>query len=173
MKTLREVQSIFTLHPQETASRISYLMKQNIDWDVFLVSKNMNLQRDFVWDIIQKRELIWSILIGRHIPHCAIIRSCDINYNDVFLIIDGKQRLSSIFDYVNNKYTLIIDNVEYYYSELPREFQLEISNYFVRYYTLNEEKPNTFTDEDKINWFRFINYAGTLQDAKHIENLLK
>ena len=32
-----------------------------MDWDVYLPTKNLNLQRPFVWTLNQKRELIYSL----------------------------------------------------------------------------------------------------------------
>ena len=105
MKTINELRKTFTLHPNEISSSIQYFKTLNIDWNVYLKTKDKYLQRDFVWNIEQKRELIYSILIGRHIPHCAVINSFQ-SKEDVYLIIDGKQRLSSIFDFIDNKYAI-------------------------------------------------------------------
>jgi len=71
--TLKEFRGDFDLRPQEVASSVRYFFKNDIDWDVFLPTKGMNLQRGFVWTLEQKRELIYSVFMGRHVPHCAII----------------------------------------------------------------------------------------------------
>ena len=139
----------------------------------FLPSKNKNLQRDFVWTIEQKRELIWSILIDRFIPNCLILNIIDPNdYKKTILqIIDGKQRLSTMLDFYNNKFTIVIDSVEYYYKDLPHDYQLAIKNYNIKYYIIYETFENKISDEDKIKWFKFINFAGTPQDKKHLDEL--
>ena len=166
MKTIGELRGTLKLHPQEINSSIKYFAKQSIDWDVYLPSKKMNLQRGFVWTIDQKREIIWSILIKRNIPRMAII--CTIN--DVFEIIDGKQRLSAMIDFYNNEFTIISDGGEYYFKDLPSDHQKVIGGFYFPYYVVHEISQS-ITDEDKISWFKFINFAGTPQDAKHLQSL--
>lgn len=172
MKSIEEIRKL-DVCPQESASSIRYFKNQNIDWDVYLPSKQKFLQRGFVWTLEQKRELIWSVLIGRHIPHVSLISSIDKEdkNKEIWLIIDGKQRLSSIIHFTEDKFTLLIDGREYLYSELPIEYQQCINYLHFRYYVVNEEPNNLITDEQKINWFKFINYAGTPQDKEYLDNL--
>ena len=173
MKSLKEIRLAFDLNPTENASIVKHFKRYNIDWNVYLPSKGKNLQRDFVWTIEQKRELIYSILIGRHVPHCAIINAIDPKNDneDLYLIIDGKQRLSTIFDFIDNKFTIILEGNEYLFSDLPDEYQTAINYFHFRYYVVNEPWNNRITDEQKIAWFKFINFAGTPQDKEHINNL--
>ena len=172
MKSIKELRSI-DLKIGEVASSIKYFMMNNIDWDVYLPSKGKNLQRGFVWSLEQKRELIWSVLIGRHIPHVALINTIDReNENkDLWLVIDGKQRLSTLFHFVEDKFTLDIDGKEYLFSELPHDYKEAIRHFYFRYYVVNVDWDKRITDEQKINWFKFINYAGTPQDIEHLKSL--
>lgn len=39
------------------------------------------------------------------------------------------------------------------------------------YEDMGKDIGGEFTDEDKINWFRYINFAGTPQDAEHLRSL--
>lgn len=173
MKSLKEIRNNHNLQPSEVCSSTRYFKKLNIDWNVFLPSIGRNLQRDFVWNIEQKRELIFSILIGRHIPHCAVINIINPldEKSDIYQIIDGKQRLSSIFDFMDNKFSIKLENREYLFSELPDDYKLAITNFNFRYYIVNEEIGNVISDEQKIAWFKFINYAGTPQDIEHLNSL--
>lgn len=173
MKTIRELRDVMDFHPTELSSQLKYFVEQNVDWDVYLPSINKNLQRDFVWNLEQKRELINSILIGRHIPHCAIVNIVDPNndHKEILQIIDGKQRLSTMVDFYKNKFTIKIDEIVYYFKDLPNDYQSAIAHYHFRYYVVNEPYGRPITDEQKINWFRFINFAGTPQDAEHLLSL--
>jgi hypothetical protein len=173
MKTITELRKFIDFYPTEATSQLRYFINQNIDWDVYLPTKGKNLQRDFVWTLEQKRELINSMLIGRHIPHFAIMNIINPNdkMSDIYQIIDGKQRLSTMFDFYQDKFTIEIDEIEYYFKDLPKDYQLAISSYYIRYYLVNEPYDTPITDEQKINWFKFINFAGTPQDVEHLKNL--
>jgi uncharacterized protein with ParB-like and HNH nuclease domain len=174
MKSIGELRTTLNFTPHEINSQVKYFAEHvNIDFDVFLPTKNMNLQRDFVWTIDQKRELIWSILMKRNIPRMAIMNVVsDISDTDgTYQVIDGKQRLSSMIDFFNNKYTLLIDSKEYLFKELPKDYQNVIQGYHFSYYIANEDYGDLFTDQDKINWFMYINFAGTPQDKLHFDKL--
>lgn len=174
MKTIRELRTVLRFHPQEINSSIKFFAENcNIDFDVYLPTKGRNLQRDYVWIIEQKRELIWSVLMNRHIPRMAILNvvAGKEDLKGTYQIIDGKQRLSAMIDFYMGKFDLVIDDKNYYFKELPEDYQRVISGYMFPYYIVNEDFGNTFTDEDKINWFRYINFAGTPQDAEHLHGL--
>jgi len=174
MKNISELRTTLKFNPQEINSQVGYFAEKiKIDFDVFLPTKNMNLQRDFVWTIDQKRELIWSILMNRNIPRMAMMNVItDISdTNGTYQVIDGKQRLSSMIDFYNNKYTLLIDSKEYLYKELPKDYQDVIRGYHFPYYIVNEDYGNTYSDQDKIDWFMYINFAGTPQDKSHFDKL--
>ena len=173
LKPLSQIRGNLDLNPQEISSQIKYFKKLDIDFNVYLPSKGKNLQRDLVWTIEQKRELIMSVLIGRHIPHCAVINTInkEDSSKDLYLIIDGKQRLTTIFDFIDNKFSIELEGKEYLFSDLPTEYQQAINYYHFRYYVINEPWDNRITDEQKIAWFKFINFAGTPQDKSHIDNL--
>jgi hypothetical protein len=174
MKTIKELRTALRFHPQEINSSIKFFAEHcNIDFDVYLPTKQKNLQRDYVWTIEQKRELIWSVLMNRHIPRMAMLNVV-YDTKDVrgtYQVIDGKQRLSAMIDFYKGKFDLIIDDNSYFYKDLPDDYQRVISGYMFPYYVVNEDYGNKFTDEDKISWFRFINFAGTPQDAEHLRSL--
>lgn len=174
MKSISELRTVLKFHPQEINSSIKFFAENcNIDFDVYLPTKGINLQRDYVWTIEQKRELIWSVLMNRHIPRMAILNvvSEKEDLKGTYQVIDGKQRLSSMIDFYKGNYDLIIDEKSYYFKDLPEDYKRVISGFMFPYYIVNEDYGNTFTDEDKINWFRYINFAGTIQDAEHFKKL--
>ena len=139
-----------------------YVLDKKWDFDVWLPTQGMNLQRPLVWTIEQKRSLIESILIRRSIPSISVIQTLD----DTYQVIDGKQRLSAFIEYVQNGFEFC----GYYCDELPPNYLGQIKRHWVCAYRLCEyDKP--FSDEDKIEWFRWINFAGTPQDIEHMERL--
>lgn len=174
MKTISELRTSLSFNPHNINSSVGYFAEQvKIDFDVFLPTKQMNLQRDFVWNIEQKRELIWSVLMNRNIPRMAMMNII-VDSNDtegVYQVIDGKQRLSTMIDFYNNKFSLEIDNKLYLFRDLPIDYQRVIKGYQFSYYIANEDFGKPFTDQDKIDWFMYINFAGTPQDKKHFNKL--
>lgn len=174
MKTIRELRTTLRFHPQEINSSIKFFAENcNIDFDVYLPTKGKNLQRGFVWTRDQKRELIWSVLMNRLIPRMAMLNivSDKSDVKGTYQVIDGKQRLSAMIDFYKNKFDLIIDHNPYYFKDLPEDYQRVISGFMFPYYIAHEDYGNVFTDEDKISWFKYINFAGTPQDAEHLKEL--
>jgi hypothetical protein len=173
MKTISELRTILRFHPQEVNSWLKFMNDKTIDFDVFLPTRGKNLQRKFVWTIHQKRELIWSILMNRNIPRMAMINviTPESGTDGVYQVIDGKQRLSAMLDFFNGKFTLEIDGKEYFYTELPDEYQRVISCYPIAYLIVNEDFGNQITDQEKYDWFKYINFAGTPQEKKHLKSL--
>ena len=132
------------------------------DFDVYLPSKNMNLQRPLVWKLDQKRSLIESVIIRRAIPPISVILTLD----DVYQVIDGKQRLNALIEYVRGDF----DFCGYYCEDLPKEYLGQIKRHFVMAYRLCE-RSTPISDDDKIEWFQWINFAGTPQDIEHMKKL--
>ena len=174
MKSIKELRTVLKLHPKEVNSSIKYFAENcNIDFDVYLPSRGRNLQRDYVWTTEQKRELIWSVLMKRHISRMAILNVVNKkeDIEGIYQVIDGKQRLSAMIDFYNGKFHLIIDEKRYVFNDLPEDYQNVIARFMVPYYIVNEDYGTKFSDEDKINWFRYLNFAGTPQDAEHLRGL--
>ena len=139
-----------------------YVLDKKWDFDVYLPSKKMNLQRPLVWNIDQKRSLIESVLIRRSIPPISVIRTLD----DTYQVIDGKQRLSAFIEYVQGGF----DFCGYYCGDLPQDYLGQIKRHYICCYRLCEY-DTPITDEEKIEWFNWINFAGTPQDIEHMERL--
>lgn len=170
MRSIRELRTTLKVNPHEINSQIKYFSeKVEIDFNVYLPTKKMDLQRALVWDIEQKRELIWSVLMNRNIPRMAMINTLD----NIYQVIDGKQRLSTMIEFYKNDFPIMIDSKLYYCNELPIDYQRVIGGYHFAYYIVNEEYIGQITDQDKIDWFMYINFAGTPQDKKHFNKLNK
>jgi uncharacterized protein with ParB-like and HNH nuclease domain len=100
-------------------------------------------QRNFVWDIKRASKLIESILIGLPIPQIFLYEQG----RNSFLVIDGQQRLMSIYYFVNQRFPrkdklaelrLIFDEQ----GRIPDEI-LANDEYFSDFYlSLPEQLPN-------------------------------
>ena len=60
-----------------------------------------DFQRDIVWNIEKQQKLIDSIMRGWHIPPVHLVK---IEGKEKFEVLDGKQRLFSIHDFLNDKF---------------------------------------------------------------------
>jgi hypothetical protein len=110
---------------------------QDIDWFTdMLVFKRLNLdppyQRYAVWSLRYKQYFIDTILNNFPAPpiflHKVNISSKDHIYN----VVDGKQRLLSIFRFQDNEFPLPKDDNRYpgkYFDDLPSNVQTEFGNY--------------------------------------------
>jgi hypothetical protein len=169
MKSIKELRYNLPDRIETCGSRIGMFVGDDvlIDFDVYLPSKGIKLQRGFVWTLEQRRELIWSIFYGRKIPAMALLN----RYDGVWQVIDGKQRLSTLIDFWNDKFDIEIEGELYTMSTLPHEYKSEVKRFWFPYTMSYETKENEFSDEFKINWFKYINFAGTPQDKEHLESL--
>jgi len=143
------------------AQGVRGILSKKFDFDVYLPSRKMNLQRNFVWTLEQKQSLIESIVIGRPIPNISAIYTND----DVYQVIDGKQRLSSLISYLKNEFQYC----GFYYQDLPKEYKSQVNRFWVIADRLLEYEP--LSDDKKIEWFAWINFAGTPQDSEHLKML--
>ncbi len=138
------------------------VLRKKWDFDVYLPSKKMNLQRPLVWTLDQKRSLIESVLIRRSIPPISVVQTLD----DTYQVIDGKQRLSAFIEYVQGGFGFC----GYYCDDLPQDYLGQIKRHYICCYRLCEY-DTPITDDEKVEWFQWINFAGTQQDIEHMERL--
>ena len=172
--TKYQVTTIF-MHVDECLTQKYY----PIDFDVFLPSKGVNLQRAFVWTEQQSAELIISILKGISIPAFSAIMltndKIDRN-NRVIQIIDGKQRIMSIIKFIRDEFQITVNGYQYLYSELPSDLQYVVSGFHVTgnmMYQYTSDATDEYNDNQKIEFFTHVNFAGTPQEQKHINLLTK
>jgi uncharacterized protein with ParB-like and HNH nuclease domain len=155
--------------------------KRTIDYDVFLPSYGRNLQRGFVWDIEQKRSLIYSIFKGIYIPPICLVQiehTTDLHSPVTLQIIDGKQRLSTLMSFIHGEFSIVLQGVEYYFKDLNSvnksiviQFDFKCKRIYSPYY--KDNKALHVTDDEKLQWFKLINFAGTPQDNEHINSFVK
>jgi uncharacterized protein with ParB-like and HNH nuclease domain len=148
------------------------LPSMNWDFDVYLPTFKINLQRDFVWRLKQKQELIISIFKDIKIPPVTVLIDDTIQSHNKYLVIDGKQRIKTIIDYLNNCFPVLIQTQKIFFKDLDIEsvdfFKYKHLNGYVMY---TSDAYDPVSDLGKIKWFNYLNFAGTPQDKKHIQHL--
>lgn len=146
-----------------------------IDWDVYLPTIGMNLQRPFVWTLQQKQELIKSVCKGIQLFPISVLQKRDEDRRNgviTYQIIDGKQRLSTIISFCKNEFPFIWEENEYYFKDLDEYLQNDFLTGGCIKSNIGYDYASTpISDKHKIMWFELINFSGTQQDEEHMKKL--
>lgn len=125
------------------------------------VDMNPPYQRDYVWDDQDKEALIDSIFNHIEIGKFAFIRR-DYTHDVGFEILDGKQRLSTLLDFYENRLTY----KGVYYNELSLQDRITFLNSPV---TIGETE--NLSMEQIYKYFYTLNYCGKVMDKEHLEKI--
>jgi hypothetical protein len=124
-------------------------------------------QRNFVWKPRQKSKLIESILLKIPLPTFYF----DTRNEDQWLVIDGLQRLTTAFNFMDNEFKLT--NLEYLrdlngknWKTLDRKYQRKIEKYSLLCNLIRPGTPSTVAS----NIFQRINTLGTKLEIQEIRN---
>lgn len=170
-------QKQLNLSVQKNLSYITHLSNEVIsknvyDFDVFLPSIGKNLQRPLVWSLEQKQQLILVVLKGNNIGNISVIEQHDnMRYYSHFEVIDGKQRLTTLFSFVKNEFPIVFEGKEYYFKDFDKEDKMAIDSIDLNFDVVHAYPDKVVSDVQKIAWFESINFLGTPQDIKHLNNL--
>ena len=145
------------------------------DFDVFLPKYGVNLQRPYVWEEVQQREFILSLLQEKPLDSVIIVQhnSDRERKNTINYVIDGKQRLMTIQKFANNEFPILIDGEKYYFKDFDDDLKVFLRsrvNYITGtvYYSYDNAP---ITDDMKITLFNFYNFSGTPQTEEHKQKL--
>ena len=149
------------------------------------------VQRSFVWEKHRMSELIWSIIMGFPIPPVYAERGvADNDKLKVYDVLDGQQRCTSIYKYINDEFALTELKPIPYLDENGNECEMNISG--KKFSELEEELQDIIKDatitvkyfdnleqHQKAEMFRRLNNgkplstkSRTLASAKNIVGLL-
>lgn len=145
-----------------------------LDFDVWLPSKQMNLQRPLVWTLTQKQQLLLSILRDMRLPNFVAVQYATADTDRLLKIIDGKQRFNAVFQFFDGQYPIFVDDQQYYFDDLADDAQKQIKFYIPRFdvhYHYGYDAADTITDDIMIDIFERVNFLGTPQDIEHLNNL--
>jgi len=138
-------------------SWLNMYVKKGLQKDKYL-DLNPSYQRDLVWTLEAKQSLIDSIFNLKHTGNLIVIEN---NYD--YEVLDGKQRLSTVFEFINNEF-------QYkgkYYKDLSILDKRTIKNHYFHYTQISGE----FTEQQKVELFIDFNTTGTQVDLSFIEDL--
>ena len=126
-------------------------------------------QRRRVWKIEQNRELIESILMGIPIPVIYVFE----DKNGIKQVVDGRQRISAIIDFLNNKFAL--DKLRMLpafngkkFSDLDPIYKSKVERYQIPVYVIEPPTP----ERVKYDIFDRVNRGGTRLNNQEMRNAL-
>ena len=179
------------------------LEKANIVWSAKQLSgmvKNGKInfehiiQRSYVWERARKSALIESMILGYPIPAVFAKRMDDGSGkrgSNTYYIMDGKQRLSTVKEFLNDEFTLSeLQPIKYFDTDEDKEIEVDVSGMkfselpdglkdFLNTVTFSVTYFDNLTKDEEKELFKRLN-AGkplsaksrTLASAKDIEGLL-
>ncbi|MCM3412366.1 DUF262 domain-containing protein [Metabacillus litoralis] len=144
-----------------------------------ILSKNMifnpEYQRRRVWNDLQKSRLIESFIINIPVPPVFLY---EVEFSK-YEVMDGLQRLSTLYDFYDNKFALT--GLEVWpelngrtYSELPEKVQLGIDRRYISTIVIANETAKNKTEEQTLKKFVFerLNTGGTKLTDQETRNAL-
>jgi hypothetical protein len=132
------------------------------------IDLNPEYQRELVWTDKQKQEYILAILKQRAKITPVIIEKLTEQGTVLYEILDGKQRLTALFDYIDNKYPLQTGE---YFKDLSAKDMNVITQTRVRYTRITSYNECDVPLDFKLAYFLEINALGTKITDEHIEKI--
>ncbi|WP_329121029.1 DUF262 domain-containing protein [Streptomyces sp. NBC_01353] len=125
-------------------------------------------QRDEVWTPQQKQLLIDSILSGWKLPKFYFAKTS--SDPDEFDVVDGQQRLATIWEFFENKLRLSDESFKrfggYTYSELPDALTDSFDDFTIQYDEITEA-----TDDDIQEFFQRLQAGKSLTSAERLNSV--
>ena len=143
--------AFFQMHLSELINKHNY----------FGVNMDPDYQRNLVWELKDKELLIDSVFNSRNIGSFVFIKLDFKENSPSYEILDGKQRLSCIVDFTQDRF-------QYkgkFYSELSNNDKMFFRNHLV---TIGESRGE-LTNEQKYEYFLNLNIAGREQSKEHLD----
>lgn len=113
------------------------LEKASIQWTPTTIKNLTNaeridtkheVQRAEVWERKRKSEFIESLILGYPFPPIYVKR-IEVDGKWKYVVLDGKQRLSAVYGYIDDKYSLTtLPPITYFNEEANKEETVDISN---------------------------------------------
>ncbi|MGL4997452.1 MAG: DUF262 domain-containing protein, partial [Cetobacterium sp.] len=126
-------------------------------------------QRDFVWTLEQKQNYIVALYNEKARINITTIVDIHSTSDCYVEVLDGKQRLSTIFDFIDNKFALKCGT---YFRDLYIKDMRYLLNLNFQYSRIEQVfATSKLTDSDKIELFLEINELGTKMSDEHIKQI--
>ncbi len=161
MKTIKLDKGFYTL----------FELKRKYEKEPSQIILDSSFQRNSVWKMNQKRELIESVLMGLPLP----IFYFNEDRMGRLVVIDGRQRLTTFFEFMDEKKGFSLDNLKILsnlnkkkFKDLDTNLQTKIEDYQIIAHVIQPPTP----DRIKFDIFDRVNRAGTQLNKQEIRNAL-
>lgn len=130
-------------------------------------------QRGLVWTLNQKRDYILALFNGKATIEPTIVEYFKDDYKiHMMEVLDGKQRLTTIFDFIDNKFSIIVDGNEVYFKDLIEKDQRFLFKHDVKKTrVMPRDISKKVSIQDKIDLFLEINEKGTKMPDEHLKKI--
>lgn len=128
------------------------------------VIDNPDYQRGYEWTLEDKQRLIGSIMAERNIGNFLFVQFGYVKNQGMLEIMDGKQRLNAIIDFVTSRFTY----EGKYYHQLSRRDRVHFDNFRVNYAYLDGER---MTRAELLETFLEVNSSGVPQSQEHLQKV--
>lgn len=147
----------------------AFQLKRKFERNPPLLKLDPDFQRESVWNEKQKCELMESILMSIPLPVIYVKEDKD----GVYIIVDGRQRLTTMFDFMDNKFHLqnlkILKTLNgKYFKDLAELEQNKVEDCPL---TLHVIKPPT-SDRVTFDLFDRVNRGGTRLNNQEMRNAI-
>ena len=129
-----------------------------------------HFQRNEVWSVQTKSKLIESFLASYPVPPVILYKLKGV---EQYWIIDGLQRISTIKEYFENEFNLIIKNEQYRgkkFKDLSKDAQNKLNNTFLNCIIVREISPQG--DVFLYNLFERLNTGSTALNAMEVRRAI-
>jgi hypothetical protein len=117
-------------------------------------------QRDYVWELNDKVELIDSIFNNVDIGKFVYVRVDKEDY--LYEILDGKQRIRAILDYYEDRFS--------YKGKKFSQLSIRDQDHFDSY-SINVAEISNVTEEQALRYFLKLNITGKTMDKEHLDKV--
>jgi hypothetical protein len=161
-----------TLYPAEVKIQRDMFSVRELksDYEDEMLVLAPDFQREFVWTLKQKSELIESILMGIPLPMIYFFEGD----NGVLQVVDGKQRLTTLFQFLANEFPLsqslsiLVDHKGKRYKDLFPAERAKIARHQFVTQTIIPPTP----DRIKFDIFERVNRKGSTLNNQEMRNAL-
>ncbi|MEC6813998.1 DUF262 domain-containing protein [Photobacterium toruni] len=162
-------------HPMGTETQIRIAKEQSSVYELLrkeskgLLVLAPPFQRIDVWDKKHKSELIESILMGIPIPLIYLFE----DENGIRQIVDGKQRITALKEFINNKFSLsdlaMLPRLKgQKFDQIPSLLQAKLEDYQLQTYVIQPPTPESV----KFNLFERVNRGGVNLNKQEMRHAL-